>query len=37
VTVLATVAIGLYPQQLFEAADASARALGAGGIAALIP
>jgi NADH-quinone oxidoreductase subunit N len=34
--VVATLALGLYPQQLFEAANASAAALGSGGVAALI-
>ena len=36
VAVVATVALGVYPQQLFQAANASAQALGAGGVAALI-
>jgi NADH-quinone oxidoreductase subunit N len=34
--VVGTLALGLYPQQLFEAANASAAALGSGGVAALI-
>ncbi len=34
--VLATIVLGLYPRLLFEAAEASARSLGAGGIAALV-
>jgi len=33
---VATLALGVYPRQLFEAASASAQALGSGGVAALI-
>jgi NADH-quinone oxidoreductase subunit N len=33
---VATMALGLYPRTLFEAADASARSLGLGGVAAAI-
>ncbi len=36
VAVVATIALGVYPRLLFEAAEASARTLGAGGIAAVI-
>ncbi|MBI3493819.1 MAG: NADH-quinone oxidoreductase subunit N [Acidobacteria bacterium] len=36
VAVLATIVLGVYPRLLFEAADASARTLGAAGIAAAI-
>jgi NADH-quinone oxidoreductase subunit N len=36
VAVAATLALGVYPRLLFEAAEASARTLGAGGIAAVI-
>jgi NADH-quinone oxidoreductase subunit N len=34
--VVATLVLGIYPRLLFELADASARTLGAGGIAAII-
>jgi NADH-quinone oxidoreductase subunit N len=36
VAVVATLVLGIYPRLLFEAAEASARTLGAGGIAAVI-
>jgi len=36
VAVVATLFLGMYPPKLFEAAEASARTLGAGGIAAVI-
>jgi NADH-quinone oxidoreductase subunit N len=36
VAVVATIVLGVYPRLLFEAAEASARTLGAGGIAAVI-
>jgi NADH-quinone oxidoreductase subunit N len=36
-TVVATLVLGVYPRLLFEVAEASARTLGAGGIAAVIP
>jgi NADH:ubiquinone oxidoreductase subunit 2 (subunit N) len=34
--VVATLVLGVYPRLLFEVAEASARTLGAGGIAAVI-
>jgi NADH-quinone oxidoreductase subunit N len=37
VAVVATLFLGVYPRLLFEVAEASARTLGAGGIAAVIP
>jgi NADH-quinone oxidoreductase subunit N len=36
VAIVATIAFGVYPRQLFELADASARTLGAGGVTAAI-
>jgi NADH-quinone oxidoreductase subunit N len=36
VAVVATLGLGVYPRLLFEAAEASARTLGAGGVAAVI-
>jgi len=36
-TSIGTIVLGIYPQWLFAIADASARTLGAGGIAAIIP
>ena len=35
VTVVATLAIGIYPRALFDLADVSARALGVAGIATM--
>jgi hypothetical protein len=36
VAVAATLVLGVYPRLLFDAAEASARTLGAGGVAAVI-
>ncbi len=36
VAVVATILLGVYPRQLFEFAEASARTLGAGGVSAAI-
>ena len=35
-TVVATLGLGIYPRLLFDAAEASARTLGGGGVAAVI-
>jgi hypothetical protein len=37
VAVAATLVLGVYPRVLFVVAEASARTLGAGGVAAIIP